>query len=65
MPYVVNFLDLQVDHSSDFMAWRPQWESYMILSGLSEESDAKKDQALNLCFSSETLSIWFMASIRH
>jgi len=50
-------LDLQVDRGSDFTAWQSQWESYMSLSGLSEESAAKKVQALNLCFSRETLSI--------
>ena len=49
-------LDLQVDRGSDFMAWQSQWESYMSLSGLFEESAAKKVQALNLCFSRETLS---------
>ena len=47
-------LDLQVDHSSDYTAWRSQWESYMSLSGLSA---TKKIQALNLCFSRETLFI--------
>ena len=39
------------------MAWKSQWESYMSLSGLSEESAEKKVQALTLCFSRETLSI--------
>ena len=55
MPYVFRQgdlprLDLQVDRGTDFVAWRSQWESYMNLSGLTEESDAKKVQALNLCF---------------
>ena len=59
MPYVFRQgdlprLDLQVDRGSDFTAWRSQRESYMSLSGLSEESDAKKVQALN---PRETLSI--------
>jgi len=50
-------LDVQVDHGSDFTAWKAQWESYMSLLGLSEESAEKKVQPLNLCFSRETLSI--------
>ena len=50
-------LDVQVDRGTDFMAWKAQWESYMSLSGLSEESAEKKVQALTLCFSRETLSI--------
>ena len=62
MPYVFRQgdlpkLDVQVDRGSDFMAWKAQWESYMSLSGLSEESAEKKVQALTLCFSRETLSI--------
>ena len=50
-------LDIQIDCGSDIAAWQAQWESYMSLSGLSEESADKKVQALNLCFSRETLSI--------
>ena len=50
-------LDVQVDRGADFMAWKSQWESYMSLSGLSEESTEKKVQALPFCFSRETLSI--------
>ena len=62
MPYVFRQgdlpkLDVQVDRGADFMAWKSQWESYMSLSGLSEESAEKKVQALTLCFSRETLSI--------
>ncbi|XP_065896213.1 uncharacterized protein [Dysidea avara] len=62
MPYVFRQgdlpkLDIQIDRGSDFAAWQAQWESYMSLSGLSEESADKKVQALNLCFSRETLSI--------
>ena len=43
MPYVFRQgdlpkLDVQVDRGSDFTAWTAQWESYMSLSGLSEES---------------------------
>ena len=50
-------LDVQVDRGADFMVWKAQWESYMSLSGLSEESAKKKVQALTLCFSRETLSV--------
>ena len=62
MPYVFRQgdsprLDLQVDCGSDFVAWWLQWESYMSLSGLSEETNTKKVQALTLCFSCDTLSI--------
>ena len=61
MPYVFRQgdlpkLDVQVDHGSDFTAWKSQWESYMSLSGLSGESAEKKVQALTLCFSRETQS---------
>ena len=62
MPYVFRQgnlpkLDIQVDRGSDFMAWTAQWESYMSLTGLSEESNEKKVQALTLCFTRKTLSI--------
>jgi len=50
-------LDLQVDRSSDFTAWQTQWESYISLSRLSEESAVRQVQALTLCFSCETLTI--------
>ena len=50
-------LDLQVDRGTDFEAWRTQWTAYVNLSGLSEESAETKVQALNLCFSRETLTI--------
>ena len=50
-------LDLQIDRGSDFSAWQKQWESYMSLSGLSEEPPTKQVQALTLCFSRETLTI--------
>jgi len=50
-------LDLQVDRGSDFSAWQTQWESYVSLSGPSEESAVKQVQALTLCFSHETLTI--------
>ena len=50
-------LDLQVDHGTDFEAWRAQWTSYATLSGLSGESEATKVQALTLCFSRETLTV--------
>ena len=62
MPYVFQLsdlpkLDLQVDRSTDFEAWRAQWTSYATLSGLSGESEATKVQALTLCFSRETLTV--------
>ena len=37
-------LDLQIDRGSDFSAWQKQWESYMSLSGLSEEPPTKQVQ---------------------
>ena len=52
-----SYVDVQVDRSSDFTTWRVQWESYMSLSGLAEESNKKKVQAQTLCFLYETLSI--------
>ena len=63
MPFVFRLsdlpkLDLQVDRGTDFEAWRTQWTAYVNLSGLpSEESAETKVQALNLCFSRETLTI--------
>ena len=62
MPYVfwqgdLPKLDVQLHCSSDFTAWRAQWESYMNLSGLTDESNEKKVQALTLCVSRKTLSI--------
>ena len=62
MPYIFQQgdlpkLDIQVDRGSYFTVWKAQWESYMSLSGLSEESDEKKVQVLTLCFTHETLSI--------
>jgi len=50
-------LDIQVDHRSDFAAWQAQWESYLSLSGFTDESAAKQVQALTLCFSCDTLTI--------
>jgi len=50
-------LDLQVDRSSDFAAWKLQWDSYCSLSGLAEQEAAKQVQALTLCFSHDTLLI--------
>ena len=50
-------LDLQIDHGSDFSAWQTQWESYMSLSRLGEETAVKQVQALTLCFSRKTLTI--------
>jgi len=38
-------LDLQIDRGSDFSAWQTQWDSYMSLSGLSDEPAVKQVQA--------------------
>ena len=62
MPYVFRLsdlpkLDLQVDHGTDFEAWKAQWTSYSTLSGLSGDSAAIQVQALTLCFSRETLTV--------
>ena len=58
MPYVFRQddlpkLDIQINRGSDFAAWPAQWESYMSLSRLSEETADKN----RLCFSRETLFI--------
>ena len=50
-------LDLDVDRGSDFLAWEKQWNSYMILSGLSGADAAIKVHALKFCMSCETLTI--------
>ena len=50
-------LDLQVDRGTDFKAWKKQWQAYLSLSGLSDQSAEKQVQALTLCFSRETLTI--------
>ena len=50
-------LDLQIDRGSAFSAWQAQWESYMSLFGLGEETAVKQIQALTLCFSRKTLTI--------
>ena len=50
-------LDLDTDRGTDFTAWQKQWLAYGSLSGLSGESAAKQVQALQLCFSRETLNI--------
>ena len=34
-------LDLQVDRGTDFEAWKIQWESYIALSGLDKQLQAK------------------------
>ena len=62
MPYVFRQgdlpkLDLNVDHGTDFKAWKAQWEAYFSLSGLDGQSNAKQVQALTLCFSRETVTI--------
>ena len=50
-------LDLDTDRGTDFQAWHQQWLAYRSLSGLSGESAARQVQALQLCFSRETLNI--------
>ena len=50
-------LDLDVDRGTDFHAWHQQWLAYRSLSGLSAETPAKQVQALQLCFSRDTLNI--------
>ena len=50
-------LDLDTDRGTDFLAWQQQWLAYRSLSGLSSEPAAKQVQALQLCFSRETLNI--------
>ena len=50
-------LDLDMDRGTDFKAWQQQWAAYRSLSGLSEEPPTKQVQALQLCFSRETLNI--------
>ena len=50
-------LDLQIDHGSDFTAWKVQWDSYLSLSALDNEDAAKQVQALTLCITRETLTI--------
>ena len=62
MPYVFRQgdlpkLDLQVDHGTDFKAWKSQWEAYFSLSGLDGQPGAKQVQALTLCLSCETVTI--------
>ena len=50
-------LDLDTDRGTDFQAWHQQWLAYRSLSGLSAEPAAKQVQALQLCFSRETLNV--------
>ena len=50
-------LDLQVDHGTDFTAWKAQWEAYRSLSRLDKESQVKQVKAVTLCFSSKTMTI--------
>lgn len=50
-------LNLDTDRGADFSAWHQQWLAYCSLSGLSKESANKQVQALQLCFSRETLVI--------
>ena len=48
-------LDLQVDPGTDFKAWKVQCDTYISLSGLDKQSQAKQVQALTHCFSRETV----------
>ena len=50
-------LDLDIDRGTDFQAWHQQWLAYRSLSGLSAKPAAKQVQALQLCFSRETLNV--------
>lgn len=50
-------LDVDTDRGTDFLAWHQQWLAYRSLSGLSAEPAAKQVQALQLCFSRETLHV--------
>ena len=50
-------LDLQIDKSTNFAAWRLQWKSYCSLSGLSREDPSRQVEPLSLCFSRETLAV--------
>ena len=50
-------LDLDTDRGTDFHAWHHQWLAYRSLSGLADEPAAKQVQALQLCFSRETLNV--------
>ena len=50
-------LDLDTDRGTDFHAWHQQWQAYRSLSGLNAEPAAKQVQALQLCFSRETLNV--------
>ena len=45
------------NRGTDFLAWQQQWLAYRSLSGLCNEPATKQVQALQLCFSRETLSI--------
>lgn len=50
-------LDLEVDKGSDFIAWKDQWESYRIISGLAEQPADIQVHALRMCLSRHTISI--------
>ena len=50
-------LDVDTDRGTDFKAWQQQWQAYRSLSGLGGETAAKQVQALQLCFSRDTLNI--------
>ena len=50
-------LDLQVDRGADFKTWKAQWDAYLSLSGLGDQSAEKQVYALTLCLSRETVTI--------
>ena len=50
-------LDIDIDRGTDFQAWHQQWLAYRSLSGLSNEAASKQVEALQLCFSRETLHV--------
>ena len=50
-------LDLKTDRGTEIHAWPQRWPAYRSLLGLGGESAAKQLQALQLCFSRETLNL--------
>ena len=50
-------LDLNVDCSSDFKAWKSQWHAYYSLYGLDGQSNTNQVHALTLCFLRATVTI--------
>ena len=50
-------LDPQADRGADFKAWKAQWDVYLSLSGLGDQSAKKQLYALTLCLSRKTVTI--------